>query len=256
MSKASASALVLTARGPDCNAIGPRPEGQRRPAPRQARRRAWLRRRRRRTIARRTPKSASFASPANATHRSRSRGISPRPPRPPRSSSSPVSGELLAVSDSGNGGAAMLWRIPSGPVRPLRLPLDPAASDDLEGAAWEGGHLYTLTSSGAVRRFSRDGKGALVRDQDAYPLGPPPGVCAKLTDGNCGRNYEGLCLRAASATAVCAGYAMSKAEGSSSSVSVWKGDRLALDDVRQAARARTTQARSLRLRVRSGRRAR
>jgi hypothetical protein len=126
---------------------------------------------------------------------------------------SPGARELLVVSDSGNHGEAMLWGIPRGPFRPIRLPLDPGASDDLEGAAWTGGHLYTLTSSGAVRRFSPDGKGGLARDRDAYPLGPAPAVCAALTDANCGNNYEGLCLRPFPTTARCAGYAASKTTG-------------------------------------------
>jgi len=55
--------------------------------------------------------------------------------------------EILVVSDSGNDGAALAWTIPNGPPRTLQLPLDGAASDDIEGIAWTGGRLYTLTSS-------------------------------------------------------------------------------------------------------------
>ena len=88
---------------------------------------------------------------------------------------SPGVREILVVSDSGDHGAAIAWKIPDGPVRALTLPLDEnAANDDLEGIAWQGGHLFTLTSSGAVRRFSPDGKGGLARDGAAYRTGSCP----------------------------------------------------------------------------------
>jgi hypothetical protein len=143
--------------------------------------------------------------------------------------------ELLVVSDSGRRGAAILWRLPSGPSRPLALPLDPSASDDLEGIAWVtaqatggGGALYTLTSSGAARRFVPDGQGGLRRDQDAYAIGPAPHSCANLRDVNCGRNYEGLCLRPRSVSARCAGYAASK-QAAELDCLVFEGDRLVAD---------------------------
>jgi hypothetical protein len=146
--------------------------------------------------------------------------------------------EILVVSDSGRGGAAVLWRIPSGPVRSITLPLDPAASDDLEGMAWAtaramggGGALYTLTSSGAVRRFVPDGQGGLRRDQDAYPLGKTPHACPNLRDVNCGRNYEGLCLRPRTTSARCAGFAASRASSELDCL-VFDGDRLVADDLR------------------------
>ena len=143
--------------------------------------------------------------------------------------------DLLIVSDSGRKGAALLWRLPAGPARPFTLPLDPAASDDVEGMAWVtaqtsggGGALYTLTSSGAVRRFVPDGQGGLRRDQDAYAIGAPPHSCANLRDVNCGRNYEGLCLRPRAVSARCAGYAASK-EASELDCLVFQGDRLVAD---------------------------
>ncbi len=123
--------------------------------------------------------------------------------------------EILVVGDSGRHGAAMAWSREGG-FRPMTLALDAAACDDLEGMAWleesSGAHLYTLTSSGAVRRFAPDGKGALRRDEDAYAIGAPPLTCADLRDGNCGKNWEGLCLRASGIQARCAGYAASKTE--------------------------------------------
>jgi hypothetical protein len=97
------------------------------------------------------------------------------------------------------------------------LPLDDRASDDLEGAAWRRGadgkpELLTLTSSGALRRFAPDGKGGLTRQGDAYAIGPAPYACDDLRGVNCGKNYEGLCLRRRGATARCAGYAASKTD--------------------------------------------
>jgi hypothetical protein len=121
--------------------------------------------------------------------------------------------ELFVVGDSGHAGQGILIALPAHTTRPLKLPLDDAASDDLEGVAWRDGHLYTLTSSGAVRRFSPDGVGGVVRDQDAYALGVPPYVCGDLKAGNCGKDYEGLCLRAVRGAHACDGYAAAKAEG-------------------------------------------
>ncbi len=143
--------------------------------------------------------------------------------------------ELLVVSDSGRNGAALAYRLPSGPARSLLLPLDPSASDDVEGIAWVtagprggGGALYALTSSGAMRRFVPDGRGGLRRDQDAYPIGPPPRACTNLRDVNCGRNYEGLCLRPRSVSARCAGYAAGR-KASELDCLVFQGDRLVAD---------------------------
>ena len=147
--------------------------------------------------------------------------------------------EILVVSDSGNHGAALAWRLPSGPVRSLTLPLDAAASDDIEGMAWlrdrarpgdRQGALYTLTSSGAVRRFVPDGHGGLRRDQDAYAIGGAPWACGDLGAVNCGKNYEGLCLRPRSAPGRCAGYAASK-RASQLVCLDFAGDRLAVDTV-------------------------
>jgi len=145
----------------------------------------------------------------------------------------PGTRELLVLPDSGNHGEAMLWGIPRGPFRPIRLALDATASDDLEGAAWSSGYLYTLTSSGAVRRFSPDGKGGLERDGDAYAIGAPPYVCTHLTDSNCGNNYEGLCLRPDPTSARCAGYAASKTSGKLLCL-VYEGDRLRIDPIKPA----------------------
>src|SRR5208283_3986306 len=91
--------------------------------------------------------------------------------------------------------------------------------------------LYTLTSSGAVRRFVPDGQGGLRRDQDAYPVGSAPHACSNLHDVNCGRNYEGLCLRPRTTSARCAGYAASRAPAELDCL-VFDGDRLVADELR------------------------
>ena len=123
--------------------------------------------------------------------------------------------EILAVSDSGRRGVAMAWS-PAHGMRTLTLPLDAAASDDVEGMAWihspSGGRLYTLTSSGAVRVFASDDAGGLRRDGATYRIGAAPLSCPDLQGVNCGKNWEGLCLRNPATHARCAGYAASKAE--------------------------------------------
>jgi len=143
--------------------------------------------------------------------------------------------ELLVVADSGRKGAAMAWS-PGKPPRGLVLPLDDRASDDLEGMAWTGapggGHLDTLTSSGAVRRFVPDGAGGLKADGEAYRIGPAPLSCADLHGVNCGKDWEGLCLRSPSAHARCAGYAASKKETALYCVVRDDAGRLAVDTQR------------------------
>lgn len=139
--------------------------------------------------------------------------------------------ELLVVSDSGNKG--LVLAIPLGEAGPreprrLTLPLDSAVGDDVEGAAWREHALYTLTSAGAVMRFVPDGHGAFVRERPAARIGPPPFSCAKLDGVNCGKNYEGLCLRATADGARCAGYAASKEEDALHCI-VARGDELAID---------------------------
>lgn len=143
--------------------------------------------------------------------------------------------EMLVVSDSGDNGAALAIKIPDGPTRALTLSLDPGASDDLEGIAWRGGHLYTLTSSGAVRRYTPDGKGGLGEDGKLYPLGPEPYSCKDMKKVNCGKNYEGLCLREVANGEVaprCAGYAASKKEGALYCL-VFRDEKLVVDEVRK-----------------------
>ena len=136
---------------------------------------------------------------------------------------------ILALGDSDNHGDGMIWPLsPPGPLRPVKLELDTLASDDIEGAAWASGHLFTLTSSGAVRRYTPSADGTLVLDRSAYPIGPAPYLCDSLFDGNCGKNFEGLCLRPATSAARCAGYAASKADDSLYCV-IFRGDALVIE---------------------------
>jgi hypothetical protein len=138
----------------------------------------------------------------------------------------PGTRELLVVSDGHK--KIFGFRLPGGPGRPFELDLDKGASQDLEGMAFHGGKLYTLTSSGGVRVFVPEEGGGLKRLGDAVRIGPPPASCEDLTDKQCGPNYEGLCLRAEAAAGACAGYAASKADNALYCVR-FSGDRLVVD---------------------------
>ncbi len=151
---------------------------------------------------------------------------------------------LLVVADSGNHGAFVEVDPATGEaIGHGYLPLDPGASDDLEGVSQRGDTFYAVTSSGWVRQFRREADGyALTRA--AYPLAPPPEsgrqgmVCASSLDTNCGRNYEGLCLVPApgdgpSADGECAGFALAKGDGVLYCVVVEDDGRLAVDGDRR-----------------------
>lgn len=143
-----------------------------------------------------------------------------------------VDGEdrLLVISDSGHGGAYGLVDPDTGEtVETGTLPLGAGAGDDLEGVATRGGRVHAITSAGWVRTWTR-GDGGFELVDGPYPAGrvelpdtgglgdkPPAGegmVCG-ARGVNCGRNYEGLCLRdgAAPDGAPCIGWAASKADG-------------------------------------------
>lgn len=123
--------------------------------------------------------------------------------------------QLLVAADSKNAGAAVLLSVPAGVATKIVLPLDPNVSDDIEGLAPSGGAVYALTSAGAVTRFLPDAAGSgFTRDGSAYRIGASPLSCSSLKDTNCGKNWEGLCLRRKTpAAGECAGYAASKEEG-------------------------------------------
>ena len=136
----------------------------------------------------------------------------------------PATPVLLVVGDSGTRGAYLELALETGEVVASgRLPLGRGASDDLEGITVIGETIYGITSSGWMRHWRRHSK----RSGDAryelvagpYPVAEPGAddeglVCASARDVNCGRNYEGLCLRdAPDPAATCAGFAVSKADG-------------------------------------------
>jgi hypothetical protein len=137
--------------------------------------------------------------------------------------------ELLVISDSENHGKALAYTLPSGPARPLALPLDPKVSDDTEGMSWYGGHVYLLASAGYVERFTPDGKGGLTRDGAAYGLGGAPYTSSSKWLMGTPPDFEGLCLRSPKARpGRCAGYAASRAYGWLVCLQ-WSGERLRVD---------------------------
>jgi hypothetical protein len=139
---------------------------------------------------------------------------------------------LLVIADSGNRGAYVEIDPDRGEVLARgALPLDDGASDDLEGLALVGDTYYAITSSGWMRHYQRAGDGYRL-EVEAYPVaepgGDPPLVCATGKQGNCARNYEGLCLSAGESSGACAGFAVSKTDGALYCL-VRAGDRLRLD---------------------------
>jgi hypothetical protein len=131
---------------------------------------------------------------------------------------------LLLVGDSGTNGAFLELDPATGAVLASgRLPLGRGASDDLEGLTAIGDTIYGITSAGRMRHWrrhpARTGARRYQLVRGPYPVATPGTgdaglVCASARDINCGRNYEGLCLRdPPDPAAACAGFAVSKADG-------------------------------------------
>jgi hypothetical protein len=138
---------------------------------------------------------------------------------------------LVVISDSGNGGAYGIVDPDTGATREQgKLPLK-EGSEDLEGVAARDDKLYAISSAGWMRVWKRVDRGFELID-GPYALGPidlpktggigdkPPkgdGMVCPLEGTNCGRNYEGLCLRPRSPGGInpllCTGFAASKADG-------------------------------------------
>ncbi|MFT3696216.1 MAG: hypothetical protein QM831_23960 [Kofleriaceae bacterium] len=137
----------------------------------------------------------------------------------------PIDGKpmLVVVSDSGNHGAYGIVDPDTGDtVEQGQLPIGDS-TDDIEGLAVRGGHLFGITSPGWILEWTRDDANhAFTLVQPRYALGPvdlpgragigdkPPEGDGMVCDGrrsNCGRNYEGICLTET------AGYALAKADG-------------------------------------------
>ena len=125
---------------------------------------------------------------------------------------------LLLVGDSGTNGQFLMLDPSTGKtIARGFLPLDPGASDDVEGLSYAGDTFYGVTSSGWMRHWRQvDGKFVLI--QPAYPLAQrgsrPNLVCKTGHKTNCARNYEGLCLKNSKDVGKeCAGYVASKKDG-------------------------------------------
>jgi hypothetical protein len=119
---------------------------------------------------------------------------------------------LVVVSDSGNHGAFAVIDAASGAeLASGRLPLEKKVSDDLEGLARAGGIYYALTSGGYVRHFRRTGAARFQLAVPAYPL--VGATCDSPRRGNCGHDFEGLCLADPLRADGCAGFAASRRSG-------------------------------------------
>jgi hypothetical protein len=119
---------------------------------------------------------------------------------------------VVVVSDSGHHGAFAVVDGASGAVLASgRLPIDGSVSDDLEGFARSAGLYYALTSGGRIQTFRRKGAAAFERTGPAYAL---DGVsCDSPRRGNCGYDFEGLCLADPIPATGCAGFAASRRDG-------------------------------------------
>jgi hypothetical protein len=119
---------------------------------------------------------------------------------------------VVVVADSGaNGGFAVIDAEYGAGLGRGRLPLDRAASDDLEGLARSDGLYYALTSGGWMRSFRRTGASSFVRSGPSYALA---GVsCKSPHKTNCGYDFEGLCLADPLPDKGCVGFAASRRDG-------------------------------------------
>jgi hypothetical protein len=166
-------------------------------------------------------------------------------PVPEASGAAWLAGGLLVISDSGNDGAYAIVDPETGKtVEEGKLPLgDPEVTGaDLEGVASRssvpGTRIYTLTGAGWVRVYTRAGAGFTLVD-GPYALGPvdladkklPAGATGMVCPGhhgNCGRDYEGLCLAPDATGSPCDGFAAAKADGRLYCLHLARG-RLAVD---------------------------
>jgi hypothetical protein len=150
---------------------------------------------------------------------------------------------VLVVADSGHHGDYVALDPASGTVRERgRLPLG-GAGDDLEGLAMRGDRLWGLTSAGWLRAWVRRPDKTFELVAGPSPAGPRYGqagneraVTCEQKRVNCGRNFEGLCLRREGqvAAGACVGMAASKADGHLYCV-VEEADGLRVDPTRRIA---------------------
>ena len=143
---------------------------------------------------------------------------------------------IVLVADSGNHGAFAVIDAGSGAllVRGV-LPLDPGASDDLEGLSRIGTTYFGLTSAGSVLAWRRTGKAHFQLIGPAYPLADPAGHplgCDTPRRSNCGRNFEGLCLAEPPPASGCIGFAAAKHDGQLICLTIGAGEHLVADPAR------------------------
>jgi hypothetical protein len=122
---------------------------------------------------------------------------------------------LIVVGDSGNKGGYVIVDPETGAERERgKLPLGTSKSDDVEGLAVRDGALVGLTSSGFVLAWVRTSKAFALAD-GPYPLADAStGLACDEREVNCGKNYEGICLRSGAVPdGECVGLAASKADG-------------------------------------------
>lgn len=135
---------------------------------------------------------------------------------------------LLVTSDSGDHGAYAIVDAGSGAtLEEGNFPLG-NTTDDLEGLSARDGKIYGVISPGWIYVWKRGAHGYDLVD-GPYALGPvdlppkkggnhPPAGTGMVCDAgvtNCGRNYEGLCLRPGGGSDAngCTGYVAAKADG-------------------------------------------
>ncbi|MCB9727796.1 MAG: hypothetical protein H6744_18340 [Deltaproteobacteria bacterium] len=126
----------------------------------------------------------------------------------------PIGRGWLVLADSGNEGAGALLNEADLQTQPLTFKLDAGAGDDLEGLTLTpSGRLVGLVSSGYLREWSADAA-PLDLTRLAAPITDDADYLCDPKGGNCGANFEGLCLHPAPKPGgACAGFAVSKARG-------------------------------------------
>lgn len=125
----------------------------------------------------------------------------------------PAGDRVVIVGDSGHAGAALVLDVGPWTGVAATLAVDDGASDDLEGLARApDGRVVGLTSAGWFREWAWDGA-SFMRTRDAYAGSSDQDWLCGRARGNCGKNYEGLCLHPAPAEGACVGFAASKTAG-------------------------------------------
>jgi hypothetical protein len=121
---------------------------------------------------------------------------------------------LVVVGDSGRNGAYVIVDPEDGSVRESgALPLGDRG-DDLEGLAVRDGALVALTSSGMVRVWRREARAWALADGPYAIADAASGLACPSGPVNCGKNYEGVCLRSGPVPdGECVGLAAAKTDG-------------------------------------------